>query len=165
MNGNDEEKYAVSGGLIGAEDICFVHEEFDGNMVTINELKQHCQDGIILWITGSGRGPQKTASYKCGVEYHGHGKLVIGDAGQSTANQTMIKGAIECVKRIQKPYRLYLVSATTFGIVKGFSGKGPNTELVQELLNLVMKKECQLTEVRYLNAAETIKAYLRGLRE
>ena len=38
--------------------------------VTINEIKQRCQDGIILWITGSGKSPQKTATYKCGFEYH-----------------------------------------------------------------------------------------------
>lgn len=146
---------------IQAEDINFQTRVYNGNTVTINKLKEDLKDGIIIWTTGSGASPSGNSHYKCGIELHGHLKVVTGDAGTYTANQVAILGVTECIGCINKPSQVYLVSAMALGLKKGLSGIGANKVLVQELLGKILKKGCQLTEVHYQNGAGSIKRYLR----
>ena len=144
------------------ESIKFISKTYEGAGVLIEEIKKDCEDGIIIWLSASGGSFNSGASssYTCGLEYKGKKEIITASTDSHTANQSMILGAIDCAKRIQKSYRIYLVSATQLGFISGFKGKGINAALIQRFVEVIEEKGCQMTEVVYLNGAKYIKEYL-----
>ncbi len=147
--------------MISKEEISYTVLEIEGGTAALLRIKSECNDGIILWISGSGVSPKNPAKYICGLEYHGHLKVMEKETGPHTSNQAMLIGAIDCVKRIQKPSKVYLVSPTLLGISTGLKGHGVNGKYVQELCSILNEKECTLTEIKCFNIADQIKFYLR----
>ncbi len=116
---------------------------------------------IILWITGSGRSTEDgDGYYRCLLQFNDYTKYIEGPAPNATANQAMIYGACECIKRVTKPSKVAIISATALGFESAFKGKGPNAALLQQLYENMKRKGCSFTEVRYLNGADTIKSYV-----
>ena len=61
---------------------------------------------IILWVTGSGRSTEDgDGYYRCLLQFNDYTKYIEGSAVNATANQAMIAGACECIKRVTKPSR------------------------------------------------------------
>ena len=133
--------------------------------IDIETLRKEYQDGLIIWLNGSGASPNgKAGSYRCVLDYMGHTKFVEKELLGATANQTMINGAIDAVACVNRPMRLYLISATTLGFTKGFHGKGPNVTLIQQLYKLIKDKGCQLTTIQFVNGGELIKKFVYSCR-
>jgi len=116
---------------------------------------------IILWVTGSGRSTEDgDGYYRCLLQFNDYTKYIEGSAANATANQAMIAGACECIKRVTKPSRIAIISATALGFENAFKGKGPNAALLQQLYEEMKNRGCSLTEVRFLNGADSIKSYV-----
>ncbi|MBE5869779.1 MAG: hypothetical protein E7294_00740 [Lachnospiraceae bacterium] len=131
--------------------------------ISIDSLREQYQNGIIIWLTGSGPSPdRKSGCYRLVLDFAGHTKYMEKELPGKTANQTMILGAIDAVECVNKPFRLYIVSATALGFAGAFRGKGVNSSLLQELLFLIEQKACYLTEVQFYNGADLIKQFIRS---
>lgn len=141
---------------IKCDEICEITD------ISIDDIKRDCEDGVILWLAESGGTLRKESSYTCGLEYKGNKKIVAANTGMHTPNQSLILGAIYCLRHIQKPCHIYSVAAIQIGYVTGFKGKGTNAKLIQELLGLIESKNCKLTEIVLLNGGKRIKTYLKG---
>ena len=116
---------------------------------------------IILWVTGSGRSTEDgDGYYRCLLQFNDYIKYIEGPAANATANQAMIAGACECIKRVTKPSKISIISATALGFENAFKGKGPNAALLQQLYEEMKNRGCSLTEVRFLNGADSIKSYV-----
>lgn len=116
---------------------------------------------IILWVTGSGRSTEDgDGYYRCLLQFNDYTKYIEGPAPNATANQAIIYGAFECIKRVTKPSKVAIISATALGFENAFKGKGPNAALLQQLYEEMKSRGCSLTEVRFLNGADEIKSYM-----
>ena len=130
--------------------------------ITANELREQYRDGVIVWLTASGGSFNGgNGCYRCALDYKGSVKYMEKELPQTTANQAMIKGAINAVDRITMSKRIFLISPTQLGFVGAFKGKGVNLQYLQDLLSLIKQKQCQLTEVHFINGVDEIKRLLR----
>lgn len=145
--------------MILAEDIYYENELQEN--ISAEELRKQYNDGIIIWINGSGTAPNgKPGAYRCVLDYMGHVKYMEKQLPGATANQTMLTGAIEAIECVNKPLRIYLIVPTALGFASGFKGKGPNAVLIQQLCEVVKEKQCMLTEVQFINGGDTIKRFV-----
>ena len=129
--------------------------------VSIDDIRKEYTNGIIVWINGSGKSPdRKAGSYRCVLDYMGHVKYLEKQLPDATANQAMITGVIDAVQCVNKPVRLYLVSPTALGFVIGLKGKGSNGALIQQLCEVVKERNCQLTEVQFLGGSDVVKKFI-----
>ena len=129
--------------------------------ISLEDLREVYKEGVIIWLNGSGASPDgKSGSYRCVLEYKGHTKYIENQVPNGTTNQSMLMGAIEAVKCVNKPLRIYLISPTALGFAKGFKGKGPNGALVQQLCEIIKEKDCFLTEVQFVNGGASIKKFV-----
>lgn len=129
--------------------------------ISLDDLRETYKESIIIWLNGSGASPDgKPGAYRCVLEYKGHTKYIENQVPNATANQSMLMGAIEAVKRVNKPLRIYLISPTALGFATGFKGKGPNGALVQQLCEIIKEKDCFLTEVQFVNGGAAIKKFM-----
>lgn len=145
--------------MITAEEIGYENEMLEN--MEIDDIRKQYQDGIIIWLNGSGMSPYgKKGSYRCVLDYLGHVKFMEKELLEVTGNQAMIMGAIDAIQCVNKSIRLYVVAPTALGYVTGFKGKGPNGKLMQQLYEIVKEKKCQLTEVQFVNGAESIKRFV-----
>ena len=125
--------------------------------VSPDYIKRKYDDGILIWVSGSGGPPAK---YRVALEYQNHIRYLEKGVGSHTANQAMILGAVEAVKQIKRPDQIYLVCPTELGFLTGLKGKGPNADLIQELLTEIADRDCKLTEVYIKGGGEAIREYL-----
>lgn len=59
--------------------------------VSAEDIKQVYDDGIIIWLNGSGTSPEgKPGAYRCVLYYKGHAKFLEKELAGATANQVMI---------------------------------------------------------------------------
>ena len=145
--------------MILAEEISF-ESEIQEN-ICVEDIRKEYSEGIIIWLNGSGTSPDgKSGSYRCVLDYRGHVKFMERQLPGATANQTMIIGAIDAIQCINKPLRVYLISPAALGFVNGFKGKGPNGSLIQQLCECIKEKDCQLTEVQFINGGNEIKKFI-----
>lgn len=129
--------------------------------ISLDDLREAYKDGIIIWLNGSGTSPDgKPGAYRCVLEYKGHTKFIEKQVPGATANQSMLMGAIEAVKCVNKPLRIFLISPTALGFASGFKGKGPNYSLVEQLCEDIKEKDCVLTEVQFINGSASIKKFV-----
>lgn len=139
--------------------------EYDYEMqqnISANELREQYKDGIIVWLNASGGfGNGGNGYYRCALDYRGSIKYMEKDLSGTTSNQAMIKGAIDAVSKITLSKRIFLISPVQLGFIGAFKGKGVNSQYLQDLLNLIKQKQCQLTEVQFINGADEIKRLLR----
>ncbi len=126
----------------------------------VESLRSQYADGIIIWINGSGSNPSCPGCYRYVLDYNGHVKYTEKELPGATANQAMIIGATDAINCITAPKRIYLVSGTALGFAKAFKGKGVNEKALQELLESVKNKNCQLTEVQFYNGADKIRKFV-----
>lgn len=146
--------------MISQNDIDF---EFDvqENISTI-ELRKLYEDGIIIWLNSSGGSANgEPGCYRCALDYRGSAKYMEKELPGATANQAMIQGAIDAVTRITIAKRVFLIAPVKLGFAHAFKGKGVNCQYLQNLLSLIKQKQCQLTEVQFINGADEIKRLLR----
>lgn len=145
--------------MVSANDIgfeCDIQES-----VSIEDIREEYKEGVILWLNGSGAGPEgKPASYRCVLDYMGHIKYMEKNISDVTAHYAMIAGAIDAVKCINKSVRLNIVCTTSLGFAGGFKGVGVNCVLFQELYELIKEKKCTLTEVQCMGCGETVKKFV-----
>ena len=138
--------------------------EFESDIqekISIEDIRAEYNDGVIIWLNGSGASHNgKPGSYRCVLDYNGHTKFLEKKLDGATANQAMITGAIDAIKCINKPVRLYIVCTAALGLAKGFKGSGPNGLLVQQMYELIKEKECTLTEIQCINCGDTIKEFV-----
>ena len=128
---------------------------------SIDRIRENHQDGICIWVSGSGPSPSEEANYRIVMEVVGKGeKYYDSVCPGKTANQTMITGIIDAVNRVTQPMRLYIITATSLGFEKGLKGKGTNAVYLKELFDAVIAKKCQLTEVRWNNGSYDLKKYI-----
>lgn len=128
---------------------------------TVEELRKQYWEGIIIWLNASGTSPDgKSGSYRCVMDFHGNVKYLEKELAGATANQAMIQGAIDAVDCIQKPMRVFLCAPGALGFESAFRGKGVNSDLLQELFKLLLKKGCQVTEVRFIGGADLIRKFV-----
>lgn len=129
--------------------------------ISVDELREDYKEGIIIWLNGSGTSPDgKSGAYRCVLDYKGHTKYIENQTLGATANQSMLMGAIEATKCVNKPLRIYLIAPTALGFVNGFKGKGPNGALIQQLCEIIKEKNCFLTEVQFKNGGVSIKDFV-----
>lgn len=137
---------------------------FDGETrenIGVEDIRKEYADGIIIWLSGSGTSPEgKPGAYRCALDYRGHVKYLEKKLPGVTANQAMIRGAIDALECINKPSRIFLVTPTALGFASGFKGKGPNAALIQQLCESISLKDCCLTEVQFINGADAIKRFV-----
>lgn len=127
----------------------------------IDSIRASFTGYIVLWVTGSGRSTEEgDGYYRCLLQFNDYTKYIEGTAANATANQAMIYGACECIKRVTKPSKVAIISATALGFENAFKGKGPNAVLLQQLYEEMKNRGCSLTEVRFLNGADKIKSYV-----
>lgn len=129
--------------------------------VSADYIKRECKDSIIIWITGSGSASDSDrATYSAVLEYNGKGKCLTGSHIGSTANQIMIEGITECIKRINSPSKVHIVCAAKLGIQRAFVGKGINASQIMEALKLLKSKGCKLVELDCEGAGTVINKYV-----
>lgn len=145
--------------MIQADEIGFECEMQEN--ISCDGLRDTYKDGIIVWISGSGKTPDgKPAKYRCVLDYLGNVKYLEKELQEATANQAMIMGAVDAIRCVKKPFRIYLIAPTSLGFAAAFKGKGANVELVQELFQIVKEKEAALTEVQFLGGSDSIKKFI-----
>lgn len=59
-----------------------------------------------------------------------------------TANRCIIQGLIDGVLHLDAPNHVVLVTSTPVGVVSALKGKGPNQDLVNELLRELTARQC-----------------------
>ena len=129
--------------------------------ITIEELRRQYWEGIMIWLNASGASPEgKGGAYRCVMDFHGNVKYMEKELPGATANQAMIQGAIDAVSCVQKPMRVFICAPTALGYESAFKGKGVNSGLMQELFKLLLKKGCQVTEVRFTGGADLLRRYV-----
>ena len=129
--------------------------------ISVEELRKSYSDGIIIWLNASGTSSDaKTGKYRCVLDYRGSIKYIEKNGLEVTANQAMILGAIDAMKCVNKPVRIYLVAPTALGFSTAFKGKGTNCSLIQQLYEEIKEKNCVFTEVQYLNGGEAMKKFV-----
>lgn len=129
--------------------------------ISVEEIRKSYSDGIIIWLNASGASSDgKAGKYRCVLDYRGSVKYIEKNLLEATANQAMIMGAIDAMKCVNEPHRLYLIAPTTLGFVTAFKGKGTNCSLIQQLYEEIKKKNCVLTEVQFLNGGDAIKKFV-----
>ncbi len=129
--------------------------------ISVEDIRKEYDDGIIVWINGSGTSPEgKPGAYRCVLDYKGHAKYIEKELSGATANQAMLMGAIDAVMCVNKSLRLYLISPIALGFVNGFKGKGVNGNLIQQLCECIKDKGCLVTEVQFINGGNTIKKFV-----
>ncbi len=144
--------------MISSEDIGYEFEIEENT--TIEAIRESHNDGICIWVSGSGPSPSENSRYRIVMEANGKAKYMEKECPGKTANQVMIEGAKDAVGHILRPIRIYLIIPTSLGFDKGFKRKGVNAEHVQELFAAIKEKGCLLTEVRYINGSNDIKKYV-----
>ena len=128
---------------------------------TIDHIKELHNDGIFIWVSGSGPTPSKNATYRILMEAKRCvPKYLENDCAGKTANQIMLIGIKDAVDCVRMPMRLYIICATSLGFEKGLKGKGTNAEYVKELFDSVIEKKCHVTEIRWSDGSYDLKKYI-----
>ncbi len=136
--------------------------EIQENM-SIDDIRNAYKDGIIIWINGSGTSPDgKSAKYRYVLDYLGQVKYLEKELPETTVNQAMIRGAIDAVKCVNKPCRIYLVTPSALGFASAFKGKGSNAELIHQLFEVIKDKNITFTEVQYMARRDEIKKFIHS---
>lgn len=60
----------------------------------------------------------------------------------TTANRCIIHGLIDGVLQLNAPHHVVLVTSTPVGVASAVKGKGPNQDLVNELLRELTARQC-----------------------
>lgn len=128
--------------------------------VSVTEIEKEHMDSINIWISGSGGNVTTNGYFQYIMQYKETKVYEEQMISGATANQTFIHGAIHAVRRINKPYRICIIVPTALGFEKAFSGKGINVDLICTLYDEIAKRDCELTEVRFINGADIIKKYI-----
>lgn len=145
--------------MIFSEEIGFENELQEN--ISIEDIRKEYNDGIIIWLNGSGASQEgKMGAYRCVLDYKGHVKFIEKQLPEATANQSMITGAIDAVQCVNKSVRIYLITPTALGFATAFKGKGTNSVLIQQLYEIIKQKNCQLTEVQFINGGDAIKKFV-----
>lgn len=128
----------------------------------IKTVKENHPNDVLVWVSGSGYPHKdKHGKYRCLLEYKNKTKYLEKETPcNSTANQSMILGTIEAVAQIKKPCNVCIISASPLGFKEAFRNKGPNAELIVKLCDLLIEKECQLTEILCPSYSEDIKTHI-----
>ena len=145
--------------MICAEEIGYEYEIQENT--SIDKIRNEYRDGVILWISGSGKSPEgKVAKYRCVLDYKGHTKYIEKELVDETANQAMLIGAVEAMECVTKQVRIFLVVPTQLGFIKCFKGQGINAGLAQKFWQMVKDNNCQFTEVQFYGGADKIKKFI-----
>lgn len=129
--------------------------------ISVADLRNAYKDGIIVWMNGSATSVDgKSAKYRCVIDYWGQVKYLEKEFFETTVNQAMIKGVIDAVMCVNKPFRIYLVTPSALGFASAFKGKGTNVELLQQLFERIKEKGITLTEVQYMTGKEEMKKFI-----
>ena len=106
------------------------------------ERKQTLEEKVMIYSIGSCNFQNKNGSYTAILEYKDNFKVIRGSLKGTTSNRCIIQGIIESIKSIKKPSELIVVTSTLIGIKKGLKGKGPNHDLIRDLIDSIELKKC-----------------------
>lgn len=133
--------------------------EITENISAVEVEKSHI-GSVNIWITGSGAINGKEGRFRYILQYKDAKKYEEKIMPGVTANQAYIYGAIHAVKCINKSCKICIIVPTALGFEMALKGKGANVDLIHILYDEIVKRGCELIEVRFINGAQEIKTYI-----
>jgi len=121
-------------------------------------------DNYIIFMTGGWDYTTKHAYYKGLLCYGSHRKKIEKQMSNiGSPNVAMLIGTVEACNMLKKQGTiLYLVTPTPLGFKIGKKGKGPNVELVQEVLRICGEKMIVLNDIDLHLGGELIRDVIDG---
>lgn len=97
---------------------------------------------VTISSTGSCDAATRAGFYEILLEYSGKRKYLRRKLTDTTANRCIIQGLIDGVLALKKPCEVTLVAATPLGLSGVPKLKGPNVDLLRELVSALEERDC-----------------------
>lgn len=89
---------------------------------------------VSIYSIGSCDTTTRIGNYDVLFDHEGRTRRLHRELRDTTVNRCIIQGLIDAVTALKEPCLLTLITSTAIGIAKGSKKKGPNADLVNELL-------------------------------
>ena len=119
---------------------------------------------VKIFSIGSCVPETRIGSYEALLEYGKHQKYISANQKDTTANRCIITGLIEALKCLKEPCHVELVTTTQIGLAGLKKNKGPNVDLLQQLIQLLQELECEFKFNEATGRGDEINAYIRAAK-
>lgn len=119
---------------------------------------------VKVYSIGSCHTDSKIGKYEALLEYGIHRKYLTEEISDTTANRCIIIGFIAGVTKIKEPCNIELISTTKVGLSGLARNKGPNLDLLKELISLLSEKESEFEFNEAIGKGEAINSYIAKFR-
>lgn len=97
---------------------------------------------VFIYVTGSCHAQTREGSAMVLTEQGSEKTLQTFNYRDTTANRCIIHGLIDGILQLNAPHHVVMVTSTPIGVVSALKGKGPNHDLVNELLHELTVQKC-----------------------
>lgn len=126
--------------------------------ISVEDIQRMHNNTVNIYIYGSAKNGKGHSRYI--LQYGEAKKLGFIESETNSPNKACIHGAIQAVSRIKKPVKVCIIVATQLGFDGAAKGKGINSKLILELMDLITEKKCTLTEVFAIGCGDKIQKYI-----
>ena len=126
----------------------------------INALCTKYSDYVKIFVKGSSNPFTNEGKYLYVVNYKDHNITGEKTFETSSSNRASLEGIYDALQHIKDGYKIMIVSSTLLGFRKGFTGKGNNADIVQNILEQLKAMNCTLLECVLLGKKEQFNAYV-----
>lgn len=120
---------------------------------------------VRIYSIGSCVTDTRIGRYEVVLEYGENRRYLKKDVVDTTAHRCIIQGFIDAVKVLKYSCEVELVSTTKLGLSGLKRNKGPNVDLLKQLVAELSLKECEFTFSEREGEGEAIKAVISAEAE
>lgn len=111
-------------------------------MTQTDRLEKDTMQSVFIYVAGSCNAHTRIGSASVLTERGDEKKVQTFTYEDTTVNRCIINGLIDAVRQLETPHHVVLVTSTPVGVASALKGKGPNRDLVSELLRELTARQC-----------------------
>ena len=116
---------------------------------------------VTIYSIGSCVTETRKGLFEVVLAYGEHRKYLTEAVNDTTANRCVILGLIAAVKLLKEPCNVTLITTTRVGLRGLAKGKGPNLDLLHELISLLSEKQCEFEFNELEGEGKSVNAFVK----
>ncbi len=142
----------VDVGLGDEEQVDFLEKE---------KLRSDNLKKVSIYSMGSCDPTTRLGRYHALLEFGEKRKYLTRELSDTTANRCIIQGLIDCVDLLKTPCAADLITSTRMGEAGIKKGKGPNVDLLSQLVGTLRQRGCDLSFIAREGEGDSMAAYIK----
>ncbi|WKD29923.1 hypothetical protein NDQ72_08270 [Halomonas sp. KG2] len=119
---------------------------------------------VKIYSIGSCNSESGSGLYEVLLEYGEHRKYLTKSIEDTTANRCIILGFIAALEKLKEPCKVEFISTTKVGLSGLRKNKGPNVDLLKQLISLLSERECEYEFNEAIGQGEEINRYIHKFK-